>query len=168
MDSKKILVLLIALIIYVNYINYMKIDISKLYSKIRTLKSNIDREIEVHKGKYTKESLKVDYENVAFDGKKYSYSKAMGAMQNIINESAKDVCDVKRIKWAQVPTTKAWYDKLRMNVSISCTPKNMRIFTNKLAKADTIFVIENIRITKDRNKDTLNSNIQLVSFRTHK
>lgn len=168
MDLKKILVLLVVLIVYINYENYIKSDVSKLYTKIAGLQASIKREVEVRKEHYTKESLLLNYDKVAFNGKNFSYSQAMGAMQNKISTAAKDLCDVKSIKWAQVPTSKEWYDKLRLNVSLSCTPKNLFLLTNKLGAEDTIFVVENARFTRDRNSPKLNINMQLVSFRTHK
>ena len=165
MDMKKILVLLTTLIIYTNYENYGKVDISKLHREEANLEKNIKREIQIQKAKHTKESLLIKQEQIAFNAKKYSYSKAMGEMQNQINESAKDNCTVKRIKWAQVPTTKEWYSKLRMNLSLSCKPKELFIFTNNLKNKATLYNIENLRISKDRRKTLLNINMQLVAFR---
>lgn len=168
MDSKKILLLLIVLIFYVNYENYMKKDTSKLHREIATLKANIKREQKIQDDNLTKKSLQVEYEKIAFNGKKYTYSKAMGRMQNQINKAAKGSCTVKRIKWAQVANTKGWYDKLRMNLSLSCSVKNLFIFTNKLKKLNEIYVIENTRITRDTKRSLLNINMQLAAFRTHK
>jgi len=168
MDMKKVLVLLSVLIIYTNYENYFKPDISKLHRQIATLKTNIKREIQIQKDDHTKESLFINYNNVTFNGNKYSYSKAMGAMQNQINEAAKDVCTVNRITWAQVPTKKEWYDRLKMNLSIFCKPKDLLTFTNRLKDKKTIYRIENFRVTKDIKKAILRLNIQLVAYRVHK
>jgi len=155
-------------IVYINYENYMKKDSSKFYREIATLKANIKREKQIQDDNQTKEYLRVNYNRIAFDGKKYSYSKAMGEMQNQINKAAKDTCDVTRIKWAQVANTKKWYDKLRMNVLISCSVKSLFLFTNRLKKSGMIYVTENMRVTRDTKKSLLNINMQLVAFRVHK
>lgn len=168
MDSKKILLLLIAFIVYTNYENYYKEDVSKLHRQIANLKTNIEREVEVQKENHTKESLLIDYSEVTFDGKKHNYSQAMGEMQNQINEAAKDVCTINTLKWAQVPSTEEWYDKLRMNLSLSCKPKDLFIFADRLKEKPTIFTVENFRVTKDKRKTLLNINLQLVAFRTVK
>lgn len=165
MDLKKILVLLTALIIYVNYENYFKVDTQKLYREIANLKVNIEREKDLQKTKNTKESLLIDYDKITFDGKKYNYSQAMGAMQNQINSAAKDICNIKRIKWAQVATSKGWYDKLRMNIALSCKPKELFMFTNRLKSNKVLYSVENFRVSKDRRKEILNIAIQLVAFR---
>jgi len=164
----KLLVLLIAFIIYTNYENYIKEDTNKLHREILSLQTNIARETDIAKHHYTKKSLLLDYSKLTFDGKKQSYSKAMGAMQNQLASSAKGLCDVKRIKWAQVPSRDGWYDKLRMNVSLSCTPNNLIKLTNSLKKKPTIYNVENFRVSRDRRKPLLNIAIQLVAFRRHK
>lgn len=168
MDIKKVLVLLITLVIYTNYENYFKEDVQKLHRQVSTLKTNIAREEQIQKDKHTKESLLVDYDKVVFNAKSYSYSKAMGEMQNQITDAAKDVCTIDLVKWAQVPSTKEWYDKLRMNVSVSCKAKELYTFTNRLKEKSTIYKIENFRITKNRREELLNINLQLVGFRTLK
>jgi len=167
-NMTKVIVLLIALIIYTNYENYIKKDTSKLHREILSLQTNIAREADIEKHHYTKDSLLLDYSKLTFDGKKLSYSQAMGKMQNQLASSAKGICDVKRIKWAQVPSQDGWYDKLRMNVSLSCSPNNLIKFTNSLKKKPTIYNVENFRVTRDRLKPLLDINVQLVAFRRHK
>ena len=167
-NMTKVLVLLIALIIYTNYENYIKQDTAKLHRKILNLETNIAREIDIAKQHHTKESLLLDYSKLTFDGKKYSYSQAMGEMQNQLASSAKDLCDVKQMKWAQVPSRDVWYDKLRMNVSLSCSPNNLIKLTNSLKNKPTIYNVENFRVTQDTRKSLLNITIQLVAFRRHK
>ena len=166
-NMTKVLVLLIAFIIYTNYENYMKKDTTKLHREVLSLQTNIAREINIAKQHYTKESLLLDYSKLTFDGKKYSYSQAMGEMQNQLSSSADGLCNVKRMKWAQVPSRDGWYDKLRMNVSLSCTPNNLIKLTNALKAKPTIYNVENFRVTRDRNKALLNITIQLVAFRRH-
>ena len=168
MDTKKLLALLIVLIVYTNYENYFKEDIPKLHREVANLETNIKREAQIQKDKHTKETLALDYDKFVFSSKKYSYSKAMGEMQNQITEAAKDTCTINSVKWAQVPSTKEWYDKLRMNVSISCKPNDLFVFTNALKENPYLYSVENFRVTKDRNKARLNITMQLVAFRTNK
>ena len=146
----------------------MHTDSTKLNRKILTLRTNIDREVKIQKSHITKKDLLLDYSKLTFDGKKQSYSKAMGAMQNELTKAAKGLCTLNRIKWAQVPTTNNWYDKLRMNVSASCSPNALIKLTNRLKENSTIYNIESFRATKDRRKALLNINIQIVAFRTNK
>ncbi len=167
MDFNKILILLVILIIYTNYENYVKVDVQKLYREVSSLKTNIDREVKISKENFTKESLALDLKKVTFDAKEYSYSQAMGEMQNQINEALKESCSVKHIKWAQVPNTKEWYDKLRMNISLQCKPKELFIATNRLKSNKILYSVENFRASKDRRKEILNINFQLVAFRTN-
>jgi len=166
-NMTKVLVLLIALIVYINYQNYIKEDSQKLHREILSLQTNIAREIDIEKQHYTEQNLSLDYSQLMFDGKKYSYSQAMGAMQNELTASAKGLCSVKQMKWAQVPSHDGWYDKLRMNVSISCTPNNFMKFSNAMKKNSILFKIETFRATRDRNEPSLNLNIQVVAFRRH-
>lgn len=166
MDIKKILILLIVLVIYINYENYFKRDTSKLHRQIGALQANIMREEEIEKSSHTEESLLINYDEIVFSAKKYSYSKAMGEVQNQIADSAKNICKIKKINWAQVPSTKEWYDVLKMNISLSCTPKNLFILTNRLKDKDILYVVENFRIQKDRKESVLGISLQLVAFRT--
>ena len=172
MDSKKLLVLLVAFIIYTNYENYFKVDIPKLHRQVATLKANIQREEEITKAKHTESDLLVDYDKITLSGKKYTYSKAMGEMQNQITDSSKDTCTIKSIKWAQSPTSKEWFDKLRMDVFLNCTPRNLFILTNKLKDKNTIYTFESFKVYKAKNRDKkiqmLGVQVQLVGYRTHK
>lgn len=167
-NMQKVLVLLFAVVIYTNYQNYIKADASKLHREVLSLETNIAREKAMAESNYTKETLLISHKDIILDGKKFSYSQAMGEMQNQITESAKGNCTLGQIKWAQVPNTKEWYDKLRMNISLSCSPNDFMHFTNALKQRPTLYNVENFRATKDRNNPVLNINLQLVAYRTHK
>lgn len=164
---KKVLLLLIAFILYINYENYLKPDMQKLHRQEISLKTNIARERDVQDHNYTKESLLLNYDNITFSAKKYAYSKAMGIMQNHIYAAAKGGCSVTSVKWAQVPNTKDWYDKLKMDIRLTCKPDQLLEFTNKLKMRELIYVVENFRVSKDRKKPLLHITAQLIGFRTH-
>ncbi len=166
-DMKKVLILLVTFIIYVNYQNYIKEDMKKLHREITSLTANISREVELGEQNHTSVSLLLDYDKITFSAKEYSYSKAMGEMQNHISDAAKDLCEVKSIKWAQVPTTKEWYDKLRMNIRLTCKPNELFEVTNRLKDRHIIYNIENFKAFKDTRKEYLNISLQLVGFRTN-
>ena len=172
MNSKKLLVFLTAFIIYINYENYIKIDTQKQHRQIATLKSNIHREEEILKSNYKPKDLLVDYDKIAIDGDKYTYSQAMGKVQNQITKASKDICSVKSIRWAQSPTTKEWYDKLRMDVFLKCSPKNLHLLTNRLKDKSIIYNIDSFKAYrgkgKDIKKELLGVKVQIVAYRTHK
>lgn len=165
LNMKKVLVLLVAVVIYLNYQNYIKPDLVKLNSKIENLETNIARELEVKKKDYKKELLEVDYDKLFFNAKNHSYSKAMGEMQNYINNAAKGNCDVTSLKWAQVPSTTKWYDKLRINGRFNCKPDDLIAMTNKLKEKGLVFNMENFMAVKDRRKPYLIVSIQFVGYR---
>ncbi len=166
-DIKKLLTLLIGLVLYINYQNYLKPNTKKLRTQNQTLKTNTAREIEIQNKSHTKKSLALTYGKILFDGKKYSYSKAMGEMQNHIYAAAKGGCEVRSVKWAQVPNTKLWYDKLRMNTRLNCTPKQLLSFTNRLKNKKVIYLAENFTAQRYRKKPYLDVRLQLIGFRKH-
>lgn len=165
LNNTKILVLLVALMLYVNYQNYMKGDVVKLHREIATLQTNIEREKNIAEGNYTKEALKLSYDELLFDGKLFNYSTAMGKMQEIIHEAAKENCDIKYIKWAQASLTKTWYDKLRMDLSLDCEPQKFFVFVDELQKHKILYIAENSTILRYNNQSKLNIRMQFITFR---
>jgi len=166
-DMKKLLMLLIAFVAYVNYQNYIKSDIKKRHRETINHKTNINREIAIREHNYSKEDLLLDYSKITFNAKDFSYSKAMGEMQNHIYDAAKNVCKIQSVKWAQVPNTKLWYDKLRMNIRLTCKPEKLFEFTNRLKDKEIIYNVENFRAVNVKKKSHLFIMVQLVGFRTH-
>jgi len=162
----KVLIILLALVIYTNYENYFKVDPQKLYREIKNLQTNIVREQNILDSNNTKKSLSLKkYHEMMFNAKQFNYSQAMGQLQNQINDAAKDNCKVKYVKWAQVPNTKDWYEELRVNTSLECSPKKLFIMTNKIKKNKILYRIENFRIVRNIKKEFLNINFQLIAFR---
>jgi len=166
-NIKKILIVLIVLIVYVNYNNYFKPDIKKLYLEKQSIERMINRELKIQDGNYTSEKLSLDNVNIMFNGKDYTYSSAMGEMQNHINKAAKGICNIKSIKWAQVPNSEKWYDRLKMDVRLTCMPNEFLKFTNNVKNDNLLYIIDNFRGSKDTKKSYLNISFQLIGFRLH-
>jgi hypothetical protein len=166
----KALAIMITLIIYVNYTNYFAPDRDKLHRKIVVLENKIKNEKKLNQKKIDKKQLVIDKKDLMFDGKFYSYSKAMGKFQEIITESAKDLCTVKYIKWAQSPVSKNWYEKMKMSVSLVCTPRDFFKFTNKLKTHKKLFYLESTVLVKKSSKKkkakNLYINLNIVTFRS--
>jgi hypothetical protein len=166
MDYKKILIFAIVLTLYVNYENYLRVDTHKKYAQITALKDRITQEknLNTKKAKDIQKNLKISFSSLMFQGKRYSYSQAMGVLQNQITKSAKDIAVVKRIKWSQTVKTKLWYDKLRIAVYLQCTPGNFVKFMDKLKSNRKLYKIENFRGYKDR-KNRVFLSFQIVAYR---
>lgn len=167
MNSYKLFFLLIIIVGYINYNNYFIYDVERLKLKTNLLLSKLDYEKSLKKETFIPSKLK-NYENKFFDGKKYSNSKAMSKMQSLISEAGKDTCQIKNIQWGQVTLEKSWYEKLRINLSMNCTPTGLTLFANKLQKNNKFIYFENIAIVKDQKEDKLIIGLQLVSYRTTK
>ncbi len=167
MNNYKLLILLFSFVLFVNYINYMMPDRDKLHKKIELLSHKIDKEKRLGSQKPDMKQLQLPFETLFYDGKKFNYSQAMGDFQERITNAAKDNCTVKRLKWAQVPLSTKWYDVLKIDTALECTPKNMFLFINKLRKNGNIYNIRNFTIYKMRNKPMLQLHMQLISYRVH-
>jgi len=155
------------IVVYVNYTNYFHPNIQKLKNEITVLSARIHQESELSKIKKENfsKNLQIHYDSLLFSGKQYSYSQAMGLMQNAINQNAKGNCTVKNITWAQSTETKDWYDRLRMNTSLACNAEDFSYFLNKLKNSKKLYQIENIKMSKDRNRQILNIYMQIVAYR---
>lgn len=167
MNNSKLLLLLISFVVYVNYTNYFLPNRSKLHMQIEVLNHMIARERKLNSEKLNTKKLQLPYDKLFYDGKKLNYSQAMGDFQEKISDAAKNSCTVKRIKWAQVPLSTKWYDVLKMNLTLGCTPKNMFIFIDKLRKNDKIYNIHDLTVYKVPNKAELLLNMHLISYRIH-
>ena len=168
MDVKKVFILLTVLVICINYTNYFQQDSEKLYRTIENLKMKIAQEKEIQKRKIQKEELQVGADKLVFDGTKLSYSEAMGKLQDIITKSTQKSCTLTKIQWAQTPSTNLWYDRLRMNVSLQCTPKDLFSFINRLKENNKLFVINNLRVLRMRNKEKLYVKMQVMAYRKNR
>ena len=165
MKSYKILVLLVSLVVLINYINYFLPDRKKLHNEIVLLQKKIQKEQKLNTKNIKLESLKIK-EKELFFSKNLSYSQAMGKMQKMIKKSAKNSgCKVLHLKWAQIPASSSWYERLKMNLSLECKPKASFVFINDLRGNHKLFYIETFKIFKKRKKDFLQINMQIVGYR---
>jgi hypothetical protein len=167
MSNAKVLFLLLSLVVFVNYINYLMPDRDKLHKQIELLSYKIDKENKLNQKKLDTKQLQLPLDTLFYDGKKFNYSQAMGDFQESISNAAKDVCILKYIKWAQVPLSTNWYDHLKINTSLECTPKDMFLFINKLRKNEKLYNIKNFTIYRMPSKPMLQINMQLIAYRMH-
>jgi len=166
MENKKLLILLVAFVVLVNYINYFLPDRDKLHKQELLLEKKIAKEKLLNTKKIDPKELEFPYEGYFYDGKKLNYSQAMGKLQELLNKSAKGLCDVKHLRWAQVPASKEKYQPLKIHLSLGCTPKNGFKFMNKLKDEKKLLKIENIRISKPRREAKVNMVMQIVAYRS--
>lgn len=166
MDLKKILSILIVLTVYINYENYIKKDSGKLLQEVKVLESRIlqEKEIIANKEDYSHKIEKFIF-NDYFFSEKVNYSKSMAKLQDIIVVASNDLCSVKRIKWSSTEINTNWYSKLAMDVSLECTSNNFDKFIINLKKVKKFYKIENLLVSKNRKKNILNINFQILAFR---
>ncbi|MEA2019443.1 MAG: hypothetical protein U9N59_13475 [Campylobacterota bacterium] len=166
MNLNKILVFLLALVFYINYENYFKIDTQKLYNEKVYIKNKILQEesILINQKSFIKNNINLD--TLMYSGKEFNYSKAMGEMQSSITKSSENICKIKALKWISSGISEKWYDTLRINLSLKCTPNNFVRFMDNLKSTKKLYNIENFNIRKDGKDDILNINIKLVGYRT--
>lgn len=142
-------------------------DRDKLHKKIELLSYKIEKENHLGSAKPDMKELELPLATLFYDGKKFNYSQAMGDFQESITRAAKANCTIKRLKWAQVPLSAKWYDVLKIDTALECTPKNVFLFINKLRKNSKIYNIKNFTIYRMRNKPMLQLHMQLISYRIH-
>jgi len=167
MNNYKLLLLLLSFVAFVNYINYLMPERDKLHKQIELLTYKIDKEKKLNRQKPDIEQLQLPFDTLFYDGKKFNYSQAMGDFQEAITDAAKDICTLKRLKWAQVPLSTKWYDVLKIDTSLECSPKKMFLFINKLRRNTKIYNIKNFTIYRMRNKTMLQVSMQLIAYRVH-
>jgi len=166
MNQQKLLILLFAFVVFVNYENYVKPNIQKMYSSIDLLEHRITQEKLNSKDVNTEDlNISINYSDMMYDGRKYTYSQAMGKFQEDITTATKDLCSIERIVWAQVSTKEAWYEKLRMNVVLACTPQALHEAASNLKLNGKLYYAENFLALKLQRKSSLKVKIQLVAFR---
>ena len=167
MNNYKLLLLLLSSVVFVNYLNYMMPDDDKLHKKIELLSYKIDKEKRLGSVKPDIKQLQLPFKSLFYDAKKFNYSQAMGDFQEQITKVAKDTCTIKRLKWAQVPLSTKWYDVLKIDTALECTPQKMFLFINRLRSKGKLQNIKNFTIYKMRNKPMLQLHMQLISYRMH-
>lgn len=167
MNQQKILTLLFILVVFVNYENYFKPNIQKMYSKINLLENRIFQEKILYKNISQEDlNISVNYKNMMYNGQKYTYSQAMGKFQEDITKATKGFCKVEKILWAQVSTTETWYEKLRINLFLNCSPDALHQTANNLKSQGKLYYSENFLALKLQKKNTLKVKVQLVAFRS--
>jgi len=164
MNMNKIVFVLGALVLYINYDNYFRVDIEKIYREKSSLENKIEREIKLSQKSYTQEQLKIGIDSLMYS-ESLNYSQAMGKLQSHIVESAQDGCHVKKTQWAQTPSTKEKYQKLRINLSLECKADEIFKFNNHLKDGKKIYIIENFKISKDKRGSFLHLSMQVIAFR---
>jgi hypothetical protein len=155
----------LSLVVLINYINYILPDRDKLNQQITLLEKKIKKQEKLNTQHINIKDLNVSHSRLFFSGKQYNYSQSMGLMQKIITKSAKNNCSVSRIKWSQVPQTQEWYESLKMNVTLECSPDGVYQFVNTLREEKTLFVTKNFRVNKLKKKNKLLLRFQLIAFR---
>lgn len=167
MNNYKFLLLLLSFVIFVNYLNYMMPNRDKLHKKIELLSYKMDKEKRLGSTKPDMKTLQLPFERLFYDANKFNYSQAMGDFQEHITKAAKESCTIKYLKWAQVPLSTKWYDVLKIDTALECTPNKMFLFVNTLRKDAKLYNIKNFTIYKMRNKPMLQLHMQLTSYRIH-
>lgn len=169
MNIKKLLVLLVALMIYINYQNYISQDTTKLYHQALMLHDKIETQKTLSTTQVDgAQVLNTKLHNYFYDSTKQSYSQAMGAMQEHITRSAKDICEEPSINWAQSPQGNAKFEKLRINFALRCDASMFNNFIAKLKAHNKIYTIENLAISKDERKNRLIVSMQIVGYRINR
>jgi len=169
MNFKIILPFLIILTLWINYTNYYALDKNKIISKISLLEDRIVREnhiTDIYRNKTLLKELKQSYNyyDMMFP-KKLSYSKTMGQVQQMLNSSIDKHCKINDIKWGKSAPTKLWYEKLRMNVKMHCTPNGFVTFNDNLNTHKKIHAFENFKIFRlDKTKNLMVS-FQFIAYK---
>ena len=169
LEYKKLIPLLLVMVAYVNYTNYFKVDQNKLIAKIKILKVKVQKEVDIgetYKDKSSLEKLKNNfyYKKFMLDDK-LKYSKAMGKLQNIISSSIDSSCKIKNIKWGTSAKTSTWYERLRMNVMMECSPKGFIVFKDNLNKTNKIYKFENFQIRRMDKDKKLSITYQFIGYK---
>ena len=169
MNFKMILPFLVILTLWINYTNYYALDKDKITSKISLLEDRITREThltDVYSNKILLEELKQSYNyySMLFPNK-LSYSKAMGEVQQMLNSSIDTHCKIDDIKWGKSAVNTLWYEKLRMNVRMHCTPNGFVAFNDKLNTHKKIHTFENFSIIRIDKTKNLMVSFQFIAYK---
>lgn len=149
-----------------NYNNYFSKNTSKLYQQVLMLQENVKTQKMLSSKEKNYAKAKEDrLKNYFYDGTKYSYSQAMGLMQDSIVNSAKGICHEPDIHWSQSPQKGAQLEKLRIAVSLHCDANLFNTFIAKLKSKNKIYVVESLKISPNKRKNNLRISMQLIGYR---
>jgi len=164
-NQTKLLILLVTFVAFVNYINYFLPDRQKLHNTIMLLENKIAKNERLNHQKISKEQLALK-EKKLFFSKKKNYSQSMGEMQEMLQDAAKGLCNIKRMQWSQVPAEADWYEQMKISLSVVCKPKDMFVFFNRLQKKEKLFITKDTRIVSPKKeKEKLQFTANVVAFR---
>lgn len=172
MKYQKLIPFLLIMILWVNYTNYFQVDEKKLQTKINILEAKTLKEEKLTELYFDKESLKKlkeksTYKQMFMD-EKLNYSKAMGILQDTINNSAKNQCKVEYLKWGSKVPSNEWYETLKMDVRMLCRPKSFVVFKNKIVKTKKLYKFENFKIIRIDKKKKLLISYQFIAYKLRK
>jgi len=171
-NIKKIFFLLFALIVYVNYTMHFQKDVSKLERKIVNIEHRIIKEEKLFEDKshYKDINSSKEYNYLFYDGKKLSYSEAMGLFQQNIQSFAQESkCTIINSQWQDIPISKdRWYDVLSLRLSLECTPKAFLSFQNHARLKKKLFIFNQLKLFKDRRKNFLRITTIVSAYRSKK
>lgn len=165
MSQNKILLLLVVTVILVNYVNYFQQDRTKLFATMEMLEHKIAQARRLEHTDINVSALNIDLSDYFYD-QNSSYSQSMGALQERVNLAARETCEIKSVKWAPVPTSKAWYQYLKLNVSLECAPSKIMLFVNRL-KQGKLVLFKNVQVVRIPKKDLLRFNATIVAFKVN-
>ncbi|UCN00593.1 hypothetical protein LCX93_01370 [Sulfurimonas sp. SWIR-19] len=164
-NQTKLLILLVTFVAFVNYMNYFLPDRKKLNNTIILLETKIAKNERLNHQKISKEQLLVKEKKLFFTNKK-NYSQSMGEMQEMLQDAAKGLCTVKRMQWSQVPAGTSWYERMKISLSIVCSPKDIFTFVDRLQKREKLFILEDSKIVVPKKaKQKLQFSTNVVAFR---
>lgn len=169
MNRNKLLIVLLTFTVYVNYSNYFKIDTNKLEITIESLNKRIIKEERLFsKKEYIKDiNGSKDYSIYFFDGKKYSYSEAMGEFQKSIEKAAKGLCSIVNIQWKEMPVaSETNYDILGLRLNLECTAKNFILFHQNNRKNSKLLYFNQLRMSKMNRKNLLTIRTEVSAYRS--
>lgn len=162
MESKKLLVLLVALTVLINYQNYFKESqnsktLTMLQSRIASQKA-LSKDMSLAQIESQIKTLQAHKKR--FIPKGMNFSKAMGKLQSMVEESAKEECEIKSTKWASYFKSPTWFELLKMDVVLECDPKKFARFTQKLQKRRYFIDMKSLIMKKYRGKMTIMMRVQ--------
>jgi len=165
MRSHKALLLVVSVLLLVNYINYFLPDRDAISNKIFLLEEKIAKEHMLKDMNITEEKLKLQINDLFFDGDKLNYSMAMNTLQQIVNDASKDNCKIDNIYWQQSAGSKEWYETLQLDLFLECSPKGLFMFFNSLREERKLLKIEALKVAKANKRPILKVQMKVKAYR---
>ncbi|MEA3521615.1 MAG: hypothetical protein U9R50_01430 [Campylobacterota bacterium] len=169
MTYKKLLPLLLMVTLWINYENYIKVDEKKIKNKIALIKNRIARENKITNTFNSTSFNKTLKEKNPYLGMMYdanlSYSKAMGLFQNEVYDALDSRCKIENLTWASSSKTQHWYERLRLEIRMECSPKGFTAFKNALHATGKIYKFENFRVIRNDKSKKLRLLYQLIGYK---